>query len=103
MIVLSCFFAALGQLMFKIGVSNKVNIFYYINFSVFSGGIFYLAGLLLWLKVLSSEPLATVYPFTILSLLFVLLFSSLILKESISINQSGGITLILFGLYLVSK
>ncbi|MEZ9898249.1 EamA family transporter [Vibrio breoganii] len=102
-IVLSCFFAALGQLMFKLGVNNKEDIYNYINLNVFFGGAFYLVALLLWLKVLSSESLATVYPFTILSIIFVLLFSHLILKESISITQGCGITFILFGLHLVSK
>ncbi|MEZ9767723.1 EamA family transporter [Vibrio breoganii] len=85
------------------GVDGKSSLISAFNWNVVYGGIMYIIGLILWLIVLSSEPLNIVYPFTLLSIIFVMLFSFVFFSEPISLMQFIGISFILFGLYLISR
>ncbi|MEZ8990945.1 EamA family transporter [Vibrio breoganii] len=102
-IIVSCLCAAIGQTLLKMGVDGKSSLISAFNWNVVYGGIMYIIGLILWLIVLSSEPLNIVYPFTLLSIIFVMLFSFVFFSEPISLMQFIGISFILFGLYLISR
>lgn len=61
------------------------------------------AGFILWLIVLSRMKLSVAIPFTSLNYALILLFSWLVLKESVSAGQMAGIALIVAGLFLVTR
>lgn len=100
-LLLSSVFAALGQLFFKLGstVSPLSMIF---SVKIWIGLILYGAGTLLWIYVLSKEPLSKVYPFTALTFILVFFLSYFILNEAISLVQIIGVIIILVGFMVLA-
>lgn len=58
---------------------------------------------LLWQQVIKRMPISTAYMFKGMSLVFVLLFSSLLFGEAITLNNIIGTVIIIFGIVLFSK
>lgn len=59
---------------------------------------------LFWLAALSTgTELSKIYPFTILSLVLVVIFSVIFFKESLSLYLIFGILLIITGIFLISR
>lgn len=77
--------------------------------SVLASGWFYAAMLGFaaqlwnWLRVLARADLSFAQPFTALSYLTVLTLSHDLLHESLTATRLGGVTLILLGVYCVSR
>lgn len=71
--------------------------------------LFYLAMALLvaqlvnWTRVLARADLSFAQPFTALSYITVMAFSSRLLHESLSARKLGGVALILVGVYFISR
>lgn len=60
-------------------------------------------GSLAWISAISKADLSFAYPFSVLSYVFILIFSSLILKEHISILRWIGVIIIGIGVFIVSR
>lgn len=58
---------------------------------------------LLWQQVIARMPLSTAYMFKGTSLIFVLLFSSLLFGEAITINNFIGSAIIILGIVLYAR
>lgn len=115
LIFISIGLAVAGQLCMKVGMTNyqigDINLqnfvfqFLKIIFRpfVFGGFILYLGSSLFWLMVLSRVPLSFAYPFTSISYVLILFFSSMLFGEKIVPIRWLGATVIILGLYLVSR
>ena len=95
-------FAAVGQLLFKIGASGREAFSSFVNAWLLAGLIAYALGTLLWIYALSKVPLTVVYPFTALTFVLVYLFGITILNEPTTIKALVGVALVLGGLFLIS-
>jgi len=99
-------FAAIGQLILKIGMNrlgdfNLIKTFTYPM--VLLGLFFYGASLILWLMVLSKEKLSFVYPLVAFSYVVTVLMSKFILKEQIPSLRWLGLGAIVIGILLIAK
>ena len=94
--------AACGQLLLKVGAQGRIQPLEFLNTPVAFGLLLYLCGTILWIYVLSKEKLVVVYAFTALTFVLVYLGAVLMLGESLTIRASGGIALVLAGLYLLA-
>ena len=93
--------AAAGQLLFKIGAKNKVDLAGFVNLPIAAGIIFYAVGTALWIYTLSFEKLVNVYAFTALTFAMVYLGGVIILGERLSTTAIIGVLTVLVGLYLI--
>ena len=94
--------AACGQLLLKVGAQHRIHAVEFLNAPIALGLLLYLCGTILWIYVLSKEKLVVVYAFTALTFVLVYLGAVLVLGESLTIRASGGIALVLAGLYLLA-
>jgi len=94
---------AIGQVLFKLGASGRVNLSSFVNAQIVTGFIFYGIGAGLWIWALSKESLAVVYPFTVLTFVLVYLASIILLGEHPSPVGWIGVGLVLVGLFLISQ
>lgn len=58
---------------------------------------------LAWIAAVSKSDLSFAYPFVSLSYPLVLLFASLLLKESVPVMRWIGILIIMFGIFVISR
>lgn len=72
--------------------------------------IFFIAALIalffravIWQKLISHNELSKIYPFNCINQLIILMFSTLLFNELITINNFIGVLMMMFGVYLVSK
>jgi drug/metabolite transporter (DMT)-like permease len=56
-----------------------------------------------WMIVMSKFDISYAYPYTALGFGFVLFFSYILFNESISIYKLLGVSLIMFGIFIISK
>ena len=56
-----------------------------------------------WMIAMTKFEISYAYPFTILGLVFVTIFSVMLFGESVNIYKIGGIILIVFGVIIISK
>jgi multidrug transporter EmrE-like cation transporter len=56
-----------------------------------------------WMITMTKFEISYAYPFTLLGLVFVTIFSILFLGEDFNLYKVGGIVLILFGVVVISK
>ena len=94
--------AACGQLLLKVGAQGRTHALEFLNTPVAFGLLLYLCGTMLWIYVLSKEKLVVVYAFTALTFVLVYLGAVLTLGESLTLRASGGVALVLAGLYLLA-
>ena len=96
-------FAAIGQLLFRIGARDRITLLAFINPFIISGLMFYALGTAAWIFALSKEQMVSVYAFTALTFVLVFLGGVFILGEQINVIESMGVLLVLVGLYLITK
>lgn len=101
-ITLSAVLAALGQILLKLGASDKNNLLAFINWYSFLGCLCYIIGLLLWIYSLSKLPLSAAYAFTLVTFVLVYMFSKTWLHESLSWIAIAGIVLVIAGFICIS-
>ncbi len=97
----STLFAAAGQVCLKLGAQRAASPIDYLNWQIGAGLALYGAGVILWLVALSQAPLSLVYPFTILTFIFVGLGSALILHERTTALTFVGWGVMCLGLVVV--
>jgi drug/metabolite transporter (DMT)-like permease len=102
-LTMASFFAAGGQLLFRMGAHGRAHLLEFFNLQIMSGLLLYVFGTAIWVYTLSSENLTNVYAFTALTFVLVYLSGALVLGERITTINSGGIILILAGLYMVTR
>lgn len=100
-ITISSLCAAMGQILLKMGASNRASVWDFVNGYTFSGCLLYFVGLCLWIWSLSKLPLSIAYLFTLLTFVAVFVLSKLLLHENISVLTLGGIVLIGLGFWLI--
>jgi drug/metabolite transporter (DMT)-like permease len=115
LILISIGLAVSGQLCMKIGMTNYqmgditlqncVVQFTKMVFRpfVFIGFMLFLVSSLFWLMALAKVPLSFAYPFTSISYVLILFFSSILFKEQMIPIRWLGAAVIILGLYLVSR
>ena len=74
-------YAALGQILLKLGAGEQPTVYALANVRVVTGFALYGVGAVLWLISLRDLPLSIVYPFTLLTLAFVIVASIFVLGE----------------------
>lgn len=108
-IIISVVFAALGQISWKVGLNQAGSLnlsslpSVLLNPLVLLGFFMYGMSTIFWLAALSKKDLSFVYPFISLTYVFVLILSSLVLKESIGMNKLLGTLAIILGLIVISR
>jgi drug/metabolite transporter (DMT)-like permease len=100
-LVVSCIFAAIGQLLFKWGSAGNTTVLAFANLYVLSGLVSYVVSTALWLYALAHEKLSIVFPFTALTFVLVYGVSYFVLDEELGGRALLGALLILGGLFLV--
>jgi len=112
LILASVLFTALGQLLFKQGMTVldgryqpaslwKLIGYGLINGYVLLGFLFFGAGAVLWLAVLAKEEVGYAYPLSSLGYIIVLFGSYLLFHEPISPSRIIGICLIVLGVIFI--
>jgi multidrug transporter EmrE-like cation transporter len=94
-------FAAAGQVLFKLGATNRTSLTAFINPQIIGGGVLYLLGAVLWVGALSKAPLSVVYPFTVLTFVLVYVASIFLLGERPTPGALFGVALVLGGLAVI--
>jgi len=113
-IITSVTLGVVGQLFIKKGLNSLVGLnfsagvvasYMKIFFSPFIivGLSIYFLGVFFWLYALSKVELSFAYPFVSLSYVLVLLFSSLVLGEQVSLIRWIGALSIGLGVFLISR
>ena len=97
-----CICAASGQLLLKMGATGRAGLLEFLNLPLAAGFVLYVAGAALWIFALSKEQLVTVFPFTLLTFVLVVLAGVVILHERVSVMALGGMALIVLGIALVA-
>jgi multidrug transporter EmrE-like cation transporter len=90
--------AAAGQVLFKLGATNRASLLAFINPPIIGGGALYFLGAALWVVALSKLPLSAAYPFTVLTFVLVYLASIFLLGERPAPTALFGVALVLAGL-----
>jgi len=73
------------------------------NYYIIGALLALMVSFLIWLVILSKVKLSVAIPFTALNYVFILFFSWMFLRETISAPQLIGVMVIIFGLFLVVK
>lgn len=101
-LLISTFSAAAGQLMLKIGADDRETFLEFINIWILGGLFLYMFGALIWIYVLSKENISSVYAFTTLTLVLVLLGGVVLLGEQFDRSVLAGSVVIIFGLLIIT-
>lgn len=114
-VLLSVFMSATGQVLLKIGANRLGSLFVnradiskdlikiFSTPEVLAGICFFVAGFLLWIKVLTREELSYTYPMTSISYVIIVLYSYLIFKETLTVNKVLGMILIISGVIFINR
>ncbi|MEO5952578.1 MAG: EamA family transporter [Chloroflexia bacterium] len=70
---------------------------------VVGGFVFVFSGALFWLAVLSRWPLSLAYPLLSISYIIGIIASVILLGEKVNMIQVGGVFVIIFGVFLISR
>jgi drug/metabolite transporter (DMT)-like permease len=100
---LAAFFAAGGQLLFRVGARGRLHWQDFVNAPLLLGLLLYVCGTFIWIYALSKESLVNVYPFTALTFVLVYAGSFALMHERISSAGLAGVGFVLFGLYLMTN
>ncbi len=102
-LILSSLCATSGTLLLKLGAHEKVGLLAFINFPIFFGLSLYALGSFFWIYALSRAPVSTVYPFTALTFVLVIIGAFFLFNDRPNLTQWIGIGFILLGLASVIK
>lgn len=100
-LILSACLAAAGQLLFRLGASNKTSLEEFFNLWILLGLVCYFMGMVLWFFVLSKYQITSVYAFTILTFILVMFGGVLFLEEVIDKSGLVGSAAVLGGLFII--
>ena len=105
LLLLSCstILAALGQVLFKVGATDRKTFSEFFNVPILVGLTAYGASTILWILALSRAKLTVVYPFTALTFVLVYLGAVFFLGETMSLGAILGVALVLAGLFLLAS
>jgi len=95
-------FAAVGQVLFKLGAEGASRFADFINLRIVAGLAAYGISTILWIFALAKLPLTRVYPFTVLTFLLVYAASFAILGEPLRAPVIIGAALVLGGLVVIT-
>lgn len=95
--------AALGQVLFKLGVRGGAPPAALLSPYVLVGLAVYALSTLLWLRALARLPLSFAYPFASLTFLLVTLAGHFLFREPLSPTQVAGCLLIAAGLACLAR
>lgn len=95
--------AAIGQILFRVGAKGREQPLDFINAAVIAGIACYGLSTVLWIWSLSRAPLIYVYPFTMLTFVFVYLGSAALLGEHLPLRAMLGLALMMGGLVIVAS
>lgn len=114
--IVGIIFTSSGHLLLRSGMSKFGDLFssretmttdlfrLAVNPFVIFGLTFYGLGFLIWLKILTDFEVSKVYPVMVsITTVLVLLGSSLVLKENVSFLRVVGVTILLFGVFIVFR
>lgn len=73
-----------------------------LNKGIWTGGLIYLVGLVVYLKALGSGQLSFVYPTFASTFVFITLISHFLLKEELKAKRIAGIALVIVGIIIVA-
>lgn len=87
------------------GIINKILLMFTLVFDpfIFSGLVATFASGLFWMATMTKLDISYAYPFTSLGFVLVLLFSSLLLGESMNIYKIFGVFFIMLGIFITSR
>lgn len=94
--------AALGQILFKLGASDRTELRDFFNWAVLAGLACYGAGTLAWIFALSKLPLKVVYPYTGLTFVLVYVAAVGFFGERLHTRAILGVCCVLAGLFLLT-
>lgn len=109
--VLQSFLLAGGQVWLKIGL-QKMEPFGWditfwksalLNWQLALCGIFFALSGFLWLHLIKTYPLSTVYPLSAISFIFGMIAAILVFHEDVNLTKWIGAVLIVGGCYLIVK
>lgn len=95
--------ASCGQMLLKVGAAGRQSFTEFLNLPILAGLILYAVGTALWIFVLSKESLVSVYGFTALTFVLVYGGSVLALGERLTMHAAVGVSLVLAGLFLITR
>jgi len=111
-ILIGIFFASIGQIFLKFGISDTGQISTFtlssllgliFNIPVLIGLLCYGIGTIFWLIALSREELSFVYPFISLTFIIILFASFFLFSEKIGAMRILGTIVIIFGLLIIIR
>lgn len=87
------------------GIWNKIVLLLTIVFDpfIFSGLVATFASGLFWMATMTKLDISFAYPFTSLGFVLVLLFSVLLLGESLNVYKIAGVACIMLGIFITSR
>lgn len=87
------------------GLINKILLMFTIVFDpfIFSGLVATFASGLFWMATMTKLDISFAYPFTSLGFVLVLMFSVLLLGESLNIYKIVGVLFIMLGIFITSR
>lgn len=101
-LTVAALFAALGQVLLKLGAHGREGLLAFANPWVLAGLSAYGLSTLLWLHGLAKLPLRVVYPYTALTFVCVYLAAFFVFGERPSLRGLIGVGLIMVGLGLIA-
>jgi drug/metabolite transporter (DMT)-like permease len=102
LLISAALLAAAGQMLFKIGATDRARLIEYLNPAIIVGLLCYALSTVAWIYTLSSEKLVNVYAFTALSFVLVYAGGVTLLGETLTGAGIVGIVLIMAGLFLLT-
>jgi uncharacterized membrane protein len=102
---LSAFIGSIGQLYFKQGADNlQFDIRQLLtNYHLIIGLAVYAVSTVLYIYALSKGQLSILYPIIATSYIWTLLFSKIVLKETVTLTGWAGVFFILLGVTLIAS
>src|SRR3954462_6769067 len=100
-LTLSAALAALGQVLLKLGATDRVSVVAFANPWIVLGFASYAAAVIIWVYALSKEPLYAVYPFALLTFVFAGGASMVVFGERPSLMSMVGWAANMLGLVAV--
>jgi len=98
-----------GQILWKIGVSNKVIhnfpglISLFLNPFILTGIGIYVCATGLWIYILNKGELSFVYPIQSTAFIFAVIAGTLIFKENLTLSKIIGTTVIILGVIILTR
>ena len=102
LLISAALLAAAGQMLFKVGATDRARLIEYLNPAIIVGLLCYALSTVAWIYTLSSEKLVNVYAFTALSFVLVYAGGVTLLGETLTGAGIVGIVLIMAGLFLLT-